>query len=93
MQDLNTSNFLQIVQALMIWGVTLIFKEVVFFLLWPAGWENKENLKDICFLEMIPVVLAIEVWGLKLRNKKVVLTLTILNLLVLLINKPLSPKG
>ena len=54
-----------------------------FFLPWPADWENKEILKDICFLEMILVVLAIEVWGLPL---------TILHLLVLLINKPLSPK-
>ena len=30
-QDLNTLNFLQIVQAVMIWGVALIFKEVGFF--------------------------------------------------------------
>ena len=55
----------------MIWGLALIFKEIGFFLPWPAGWENKKILKDM-FLEMIPAVLAIEVWGLQLRNKKVV---------------------
>ena len=53
-------------------GCGAYFQGSCFFLPWPAGWENKDILKDTCFLEMIPVVLAIEVWGLQLRNKKVV---------------------
>ena len=53
-------------------GCGAYFQGSWFFLPWPAGWENTEILKDICFLKMIPVVLAIEVWGLQLRNKKVV---------------------
>ena len=71
----------------MIWDVGLIFTEIDFFLPWAAWWKIKEILKDICFLKMIPVVLAIELWWLQLRNKKVVLTLTTLHLLMLLINK------
>ena len=40
------------------------------------------------FLEMIPVVIAIEVWGLQLRNKNVVLNVNVDNIaLVSVINK------
>ena len=52
-------------------GFGVYFQGNWFFLPWPAGWENKKILKDM-FLEMIPAVLPIEVWGLQLRNKKVV---------------------
>ena len=70
-QDLNTLNFFTDNAGSYDLGFGVYFQGNWFFLPWPAGWENKKILKDM-FLEMIPAVLPIEVWGLQLRNKKVV---------------------
>ena len=43
---------------------------------WPNEWAENGTLADITFLEPFPVVVAISIWGLHLRNKK----LTRLNL-------------
>ena len=46
---------------------------------WPNEWAENGTLADITFLELFPVVVAISIWGLHLRNKK--LTFNIQNLL------------
>ena len=43
------------------------------FLQWPQRWRNTPILKDITYLELIPIALAISIWGHELRNKKVIL--------------------
>lgn len=40
---------------------------------WPSSWLNKPILRDITFLELVPIVLAFMIWGLRLQNKKVIL--------------------
>ncbi len=37
---------------------------------WPDIWEQ-EILRDITFLELFPVIVAIEIWGSHLKNKKI----------------------
>jgi hypothetical protein len=37
---------------------------------WPNEWAENGTLADITFLELFPVVVAISIWGLHLRNKK-----------------------
>jgi hypothetical protein len=37
---------------------------------WPNEWAEHVTLADITFLELFPVVVAISIWGLHLRNKK-----------------------
>lgn len=43
------------------------------FFPWPETWAPSDVLKDMTFLELVPVVLAISLWGGKLANKKIVL--------------------
>lgn len=38
---------------------------------WPARWHEKGVTKDITFLEMFPIVVALDIWGSELRNKKI----------------------
>ena len=38
---------------------------------WPETWIVSDILKDITFLEFVPVVLALAVWGNRLKNKKI----------------------
>ena len=40
------------------------------FLQWPHTWKP-ETLRDITFLELVPIVLAVYIWGHILANKKV----------------------
>ena len=37
---------------------------------WPKEWAEKEVLSYITFLELFPVVVALELWGQELKNKK-----------------------
>ena len=37
----------------------------------PMHWNAQEIMKNITFLELIPIMIAIEVWGTKLYKKKV----------------------
>ena len=38
---------------------------------WPNDWENSEILKDITYLEIIPIALAIMLWGGLFYKKKI----------------------
>lgn len=38
---------------------------------WSAHWVENEILRDITFLELFPVVVALEIWGTNLQNKKI----------------------
>ena len=42
------------------------------FLQWPNEWTNTAILRDITYLEIIPIALAIYLWGHMFANKKVV---------------------
>ena len=39
---------------------------------WPKEWEEMGILKDITFLELFPVVVALYIWGYQLKNKKII---------------------
>lgn len=41
------------------------------YLSWPTGWVKTNILSDMTTLELIPVVLALCLWGVRLANKKV----------------------
>jgi hypothetical protein len=51
-------------------GSGFFSKEWVFFQ-WPQNWIDLGILKDITFLEFVPIVLSIAIWGSRLQNKKV----------------------
>ena len=51
---------------------------------WPESWQNTEIIKDITFLEFIPVILALEIWGDILKNKKIKLHIDNLGLVEIL---------
>ena len=38
---------------------------------WPASWIDKGWTRDITMLELFPIVVAIKLWGERLKNKKV----------------------
>ena len=38
---------------------------------WPSKWENTDIMNDITFLELFPVVVAVNLWGSYLKNKKI----------------------
>ena len=38
---------------------------------WPTEWKSTPSLRDITYLELIPIALAIFLWGQEFRNKKV----------------------
>ncbi|KAK6185508.1 hypothetical protein SNE40_007726 [Patella caerulea] len=40
---------------------------------WPKAWENKSILADITFLELVPIVIALELWGFRFSNKRLLL--------------------
>jgi hypothetical protein len=40
---------------------------------WPSSWENTEILTDITFLELVPIVLSLIIWGPEFKNKKILL--------------------
>jgi hypothetical protein len=39
---------------------------------WPKDWIKMGILKDITFLELFPVVVALCIWGEQLKNKKII---------------------
>ena len=41
------------------------------FFQWPQNWIDLGILKDITFLEFVPIVLSMAIWGSRLQNKKV----------------------
>ena len=44
-----------------------------FFLQWPKEWENTDILKDMTYLEIIPIALAIYLWNAELFKRRVLL--------------------
>jgi hypothetical protein len=38
---------------------------------WPKDWVDNQLLAEITFLEMFPIVIAINIWGASLKNKKI----------------------
>jgi hypothetical protein len=39
---------------------------------WPSEWKSTPLLRDITYLELIPIALAIFLWGQEFRNKNVI---------------------
>ena len=39
---------------------------------WPKEWEEMDILKDITFLELFPVVVALCIWEEQLKNKRII---------------------
>ncbi|KAK6170386.1 hypothetical protein SNE40_018795 [Patella caerulea] len=53
---------------------------------WPLCWKNSAIISDVTFLELVPIFIAISVWGEKLANKKI--TFNVDNMaLVTILNK------
>lgn len=42
------------------------------FFKWHTEWAGTEAMRDITFLERVPIVLAIHAWGNQLTSKKIV---------------------
>jgi hypothetical protein len=42
---------------------------------WPKDWIKMGILKDITFLELFPVVVALCIWGEQLKNKKIIFSI------------------
>jgi len=53
---------------------------------WPNSWQDHQILKNMSFLEFIPVLLAIFLWGEKLKNKRILFNIDN-NALVSIVNK------
>jgi hypothetical protein len=53
-------------------GCAAIFARKWIFMQWSAAWKNTPVLRDITYLELIPIALAIYLWGHLLKNKKVI---------------------
>lgn len=54
-------------------GCGCYFQDQWMFLQWPEQWAYNEILRDITFLELVPIVLSLMVWGSLLHNKKLIL--------------------
>jgi len=54
-------------------GCACILREQWAYFQWPSAWKGSDILRDITFLEMVPVLLAIMLWGLKLQRRRVLL--------------------
>ena len=54
-------------------GCGCFFQNEWCFLQWPATWHEGGILTDITFLEMVPVLLAITLWGERIQQKKIIL--------------------
>lgn len=56
---------------------------------WPKSWAGTALLRDLTFLELVPIVLAFQLWASSLRTKKIILR-TDNNALVYVLNKKSS---
>ncbi|XP_021350001.1 uncharacterized protein LOC110448201 isoform X1 [Mizuhopecten yessoensis] len=65
------------------------FQDQWVFISWPKKWVSSEVIRDITFLELVPIVLALFIWGPDLKNKKIMLN-TDNKGLVAIINKKTS---
>lgn len=39
---------------------------------WPKEWAEHDLLKDITYLELFPVVISLHIWGVHLKNKRII---------------------
>lgn len=53
-------------------GCGAFFRNHWLFFKWPTEWAGTEAMRDITFLELVPIVLAIHAWGNQLTSKKIV---------------------
>lgn len=49
-------------------GCGAFFRNHWLFFKWPTEWAGTEAMRDITFLELVPIVLAIHAWGNQLTN-------------------------
>ena len=54
-------------------GCAAILAKQWVFMPWPLSWHNQPLMKDITFLELVPITLSFFIWGESLRSKKIVL--------------------
>ena len=59
------------------------------FCQWPSEWLGSDIIRDITFLELVPIVMAYFIWGVQLSNKKLLLHIDNMAL-VSIINKQTS---
>ena len=59
---------------------------------WPANWANTNLIRDITFLELIPISLAFMLWSHKLQGKKLLLHTDNLGLVSILNKKSSKSK-
>lgn len=70
-------------------GCGAYFSSEWVYLHWPNSWAESGAMKDITFLEFIPIVLSMEIWGIQLQNKKIVFNIDN-NALVQIVNTQTS---
>lgn len=62
------------------------------FLAWPEHWKGRELMRDISFLELVPILMALYIWGEKMANKRILFRTDNLGLVAIL-NKQTSKSG
>lgn len=62
---------IQIVLAHQDWDVDVILGGRWMYYQWPCCWDNQAIMRHITFLELVPIVLSVMVWGEALSGKKV----------------------
>lgn len=60
------------------------------FFEWPPKWHSSDIIRDMTFLELVPLVLAIRLWGQDLECKKVLFFIDNYSALVSIVNKQTS---
>ncbi|KAK3103024.1 hypothetical protein FSP39_015834 [Pinctada imbricata] len=54
-------------------GCAAIFETHWVFLPWPIEWKGEDVMRDVTFLELIPIVLAFFIWGEHIKKKRILL--------------------
>lgn len=73
-------------------GCAAVFGTHWVFFPWPASWQNTDLLRDMTTLELLPVVLAFQIWGRQFRAKKIMLFIDNLSLVYALNKKSARSK-
>ena len=73
-------------------GCGAIYQTHWAFISWPCEWVKKHFMKNVTFLESVPIVLAFHIWVSKLKDKKIILN-TDNRGLILILNKNMEDKG
>lgn len=59
---------------------------------WPQGWARQPIIRDITFLELVPIVLSLLVWGSKLANSKIIFRVDNFSLCTIINNRTSKSK-